>query len=195
MGYGNLPVRIPDVPGKITFRNGSDSTYVSYETGRDYHADRGNTTPQRVIIGQQIRTAPGFMLPNENYEKYFAEEAKNMTNPEADIADLYASVRSEFRMLQILFDQLFYEFQTQSHRNPAEIVNKYKVEMINNVLDPFLKLMKGKPYAAFLKRIDEPQTVTREDGTETTTGLNNSDVSLMLTQYKGAITKFAAELC
>ncbi len=194
MKYGNVPVRIPDVPGKIIFRKVAKSTYVLYEVGRVYSAERKNTTPKRVNIGQQIRTAPGMMLPNENYVKHFPEEAAKMTAEEAEIAELYGSVRSEYRTLQVLFDQLYYEFLILARKNPGEVVNEYKVERINKVLEPIMDLMEGKPYDVFLEKIAAPGKVTGEDGSEQLTGLTNSDVSLLLTQYKGAITRFGCEV-
>ena len=69
MAYGNSPVKIPKAPGKITFRKTTDRTYVLYETGRVYNPVRKTNTPQRAMIGLQIRNAPALMLPNENYEK------------------------------------------------------------------------------------------------------------------------------
>lgn len=73
MAYGNSPVKIPKVAGKITFRKTTDRTYVLYETGRVYNPVKKTNTPQRAMIGLQIRNAPALMLPNENYEKYFGK--------------------------------------------------------------------------------------------------------------------------
>ena len=47
MAYGNSPVKIPKVAGKITFRKTTDRTYVLYETGRVYNPVKKTNTPQR----------------------------------------------------------------------------------------------------------------------------------------------------
>ena len=79
MSYISKPAKIPDVPGKITLRERGDRVYVLYEIGRTYNPALQINTPQRKMIGQQIRNAPDMMLPNENYEQFFAngEEIMN----------------------------------------------------------------------------------------------------------------------
>ena len=194
MAYASTPVKIPDVPGKITLRERTDRTYVVYEIGRTYNSARKTTNPQRKYIGIQIRNAPTLMLPNENYEKYFANGAEKMTAAERKTARDYESVRKEFRMLNSLFDQLYFEFQIQAHRSPHYTVNGYKIRRINRILEPLREIMKDEPYAGFLEKLEEPQTIP-EDGEEAErpAGLDYSDVALALTQYKGAITRFSAD--
>ena len=113
-----------------------------------------------------------------------------------------------------MFDQLYFEFQIQAHRNPHFVVNAYKIQRINKVLVPLKRLMEGKPYGAFLEIPEEPQEVVEEELLVTTgvdqadgdfedqpvrarktklVGLDYSDVALLLTQYKGAMTRFAGE--
>ena len=70
---------------------------------------------------------------------------------------------------------------------------KIKVWRINKVLEPLRELMKDEPYAVFLEKLEEPQTVSDEEGTEKTIGLDCSDIALALTQYKGAMTRFSAD--
>ena len=186
------PVKIPNVKGKISFNKKADRTYVRYEIGRTYNSTRKNTNPQRVVIGLQIRNAPTLMLPNENYE----------------------ATSNDFWMLSCMFDQLYFEFQIQAHRNPHFVVNAYKIQRINKVLVPLKRLMEGKPYGAFLEIPEEPQEVVEEELLVTTgvdqadgdfedqpvrarktklVGLDYSDVALVLTQYKGAMKRFAAD--
>lgn len=193
MGYLNQPVKIPEVRGKITFRKRNGTTYVLYEIGRTYNSARRNTNPQRKIIGKQIRNVPTMMLPNENYMVFFGKGAADMTENERKAAKDYESVRSEFRMLASLFDQLYFEFQILAHRSPHMVVNEYKVRRINKVLEPLRALMADEPYAGFLERIEEPEVVRAEDGAEKQAGLNYSDVAILLTQYKGAMTRFSAD--
>ena len=194
MAYASTPVKIPDVPGKITLRERTDRTYVVYEIGRTYNSARKTTNPQRKYIGIQIRNAPTLMLPNGNYEKYFANGVEKMTAAERKTARNYESVRKEFRMLNSLFDQLYFEFQIQAHKSPHYIVNAYKIRRINKVLEPLRELMKNEPYAGFLERLEEPQTIPAEgEEEEKLAGLDYSDVALALTQYKGAMTRFSAD--
>ena len=215
MAFTNTPVKIPDVKGKITLRKYNDRTYVRYEIGRTYDTGRQSTNPQRVNIGLQIRNAPTLMLPNENYEKYFGKDGEEkMTAKERTAAENYEATSNDFWMLSCMFDQLYFEFQIQAHRNPHFIVNAYKTQRINKVLVPLKRLMEGKPYGAFLEIPEEPQEVVEEELLVTTgvdpadgdfedqpvrarktklVGLDYSDVALLLTQYKGAMTRFAGE--
>ena len=194
MATMNNPVKIPEIPGKITFRKKTDQTYVMYEIGRVYNSARKTTTPQRKMIGQQIRNAPTMMLPNENYEKYFAKGAERMTAAERKSAQDYEAVRKEFRMLNSLFDQLYFEFQILAHKSPHHVVNTYKIRRINKVLEPLRELMKNEPYLGFLEKLEEPESVPTEgEEEEKPAGLDYSDVALALTQYKGAITRFSAD--
>ncbi len=194
MSYLNRLVKVPDIPGKIVFRKTQDKVYVLYETGRKYNKDRKFNIPARIMIGQQIRTKPEFMLPNENYERYFSEEMMKMTEEERTAAEDYIATRGEFRTLQIVFDQLYYEFQIQARRDPHVVVNEYKVEKINQVLDRLMELMEGKSYAVFLERVPEPRMESGEDGKERLSGLSYGDISLLLTQFKGAVTRYSGEI-
>ena len=193
MSYISKPVKIPDVPGKITLRERGDRVYVLYEIGRTYNPALQINTPQRKMIGQQIRNAPGMMLPNENYEQFFANGEEIMSNEELVKVRDYEKIRGEYRMLNSLFEQLYYEFQIMAHRSPHYVVNAYKMRQINKVLEPLREIMKEEVYARFLEKLEEPEMVTDPDGNEKLTGLDYSDVALALTQYRGAMTRFAAD--
>ena len=193
MSYISKPAKIPDVPGKITLRERGDRVYVLYEIGRTYNPALQINTPQRKMIGQQIRNAPDMMLPNENYEQFFANGEEIMSNEELVKARDYEKIRGEYRMLNSLFEQLYYEFQIMAHRSPHYVVNAYKMRQINKVLDPLREIMKEEVYARFLEKLEEPEMVTDPDGNEKLTGLDYSDVALALTQYRGAMTRFAAD--
>ena len=192
MAYSSTPVKIPDVPGKITLREKEDRVYVLYEIGREYNPAKKTTTPQRKMIGQKIRNAPNMMMPNENYDQFFENGAKRMSSAERKKARDYEKDREEFRMLNSLFEQLYYEFQILAHKSPHFVVNEYKMRQINRVLEPLRRIMKDEPSAGFLEKMEEPQRVTGPDGEEKLTGLDYSDVALTLTQYKGAIMRFSA---
>ena len=131
---------------------------------------------------------------NVDQDKIAGSFKMKMTEEERAAAEEYIAARGEFRTLQIVFDQLYYEFQVQARRDPHEIVNEYKVEKINRVLDRLMELMEGKNYAVFLERVPAPQTESGEDGKERLSGLNYGDVSLLLTQFKGAITRYSGEI-
>ena len=215
MAYGNSPVKIPKAPGKITFRKMTDKTYVLYETGRVYNPTKKSNTPKRTMIGLQIRNAPTLMLPNENYEKYFGKDGEEkMTAKERAAAENYEITCNDFWMLNCMFEQLYFEFQIQAHRNPHFVVNEYKIQRINKVLVPLKRMMEDKSYGAFLEIPEEPREVVEEEMLETTMlnpedgspeeqpvrsrktkmiGLDYSDVALLLTQYKGAMTRFAGD--
>ena len=214
MAYSNKPVKIPEVQGKITLMKKADRTYVRYEFGRTYDPAKKNSVPQRVLIGLQIRTAPTLMLPNENYEKYFdGNGEEKMTGTERKTAEAYEAVSKEFWMLCGMFDQLYFEFQIQAHRNPKDVVNAYKIQRINKVLVPLKRLMAGEDYASFLEIPEEPREVPEEalvttafdpadgdleeqsvrSGKTKLVGLDYSDVALLLTQYKGATNRFMTE--
>ena len=223
MGFINTPVKIPDVKGKITLRKFNDRTYVRYEFGRTYDTGRKSTNPKRVNIGLQIRNAPTLMLPNENYEIYFSKDGtEKMTAKERTAAENYEMTSNDFWMLNCMFEQLYFEFQIQAHRDPHLVVNAFKIQRINKVLEPLKRMMEGKAYGAFLEIPPEPREVAEEtdDNDETgverrgrscgstlrwneqnrphcstrLVGLDYSDVALLLTQYKGAMTRFAADV-
>ena len=196
----NRPIKIPDVRGKISFRKKADSVYVQYEIGRTYNAARKNTSPKRVVIGLQIRNAPTLMLPNENYEKYFSKDGEEkMTAKERTAAENYETIRNDFWMLNCMFEQLYFEFQIQAHRDPHLVVNAFKIQRINKVLEPLKRMMEGKAYGAFLEIPPEPREVAEETddndetGVKRLVGLDYSDVALLLTQYKGAMNRFAGD--
>lgn len=194
MAYSNTPVKIPNVPGKITYRKRTDRVYVLYEIGRVYNSARKTTTAQRKMIGMQIRNAPTLMLPNDNYEKFFENGVEKMTAKERKTAQDYEAVRSEYKILNSLFDQMYFEFRIQAHRSPHRVVNTFKIRRINKILEPLQRLMADEPYAGYLELPEEPQTVSGGEGEEDKlVGLDYSDVALVLTQFKGAMTRFSAD--
>ena len=54
--------------------------------------------------------------------------------------------------------------------------------------------MEGKSYAVFLERVPLPRTESGEDGKDRLGGLDYGDVSLLLTQFKGAVTRYSGEI-
>ena len=71
--YLDAIVKIPDVPGKITYRTKGKTTYVEFEYGRVYDRERQFTIANRKTIGKQSEADPTIMQPNENYMKFFPD--------------------------------------------------------------------------------------------------------------------------
>ena len=71
--YLDYIVDIPEVKGKITFRNKGNARYVYYECNRIYDASKQYTTVKRVTIGKVSDDDETKMRPNENFRKYFPD--------------------------------------------------------------------------------------------------------------------------
>lgn len=71
--YLDFLVGIPQVQGKITYRNKNGTDYVYYEYDRDYDRSTRKTNPKRVTVGKRARSDPGKMQPNQNFLKYFPD--------------------------------------------------------------------------------------------------------------------------
>ena len=188
--YFNKPVMIPKAAGKITLAQRGETTYVLYETGRKYDPNKKYNIPERAGIGVQIPGQPELMLPNENYLTYFPKEEAKMTDQEKEMLESYDEEREQQFMLRDFFDQLFFEFQIMSRKRPGFVVNENKVRRINKVLEPVIEMLKNEAYAGFLELIPEPEIQKAEDGSSVLTGMSYSDVSLLLTQFKGALNRY-----
>ena len=188
--YMNKPVKIPVVPGKITFRKKEQGTYVQYELRREYTRSTQQSRVERVQIGVQIPERPDLMLPNEHYFTYFPKGEETMNTEEKASAENYEAEREYRFTLREFFDQLFYEFQKMSRKNPEGIVNENKVKRLNSVLQPLLEMMKDEEYARFLELIPEPEPQETKEGRTVTTGMSYGDAALLMTQFKSALTRY-----
>ncbi len=186
----NHVVPVPKIKGKIVFRKVNGTVYVEYETRRTYDPNRKYNKPERVRIGVRLPDRPELMLPNENYLTYFPKGEEDMTENEKEAVQAYAEEREHGLMLREFFDQLFYEFQAMSRKNPETVVNENKVKRLNRVLEPLLEMLKDEEEAQFLELIPEPETQKGEDGQIVTTGMSYGDVILLLTQFKSALNRF-----
>ena len=186
----NHVVPIPKVKGKIVFRRVNETVYVEYETGRVYDKNRKYNKPERVRIGIQIPERPDLMLPNENYFTYFPKGEETMSTEEKTSAESYEAEREYRLTLREFFDQLFYEFQKMSRKNPEGIVNENKVKRLNSVLQPLLEMMKDEKYAQYLELIPKPETQENKEGQTIITGMSYGDVALLMTQFKSALTRY-----
>ena len=113
-----------------------------------------------------------------------------MTDEEKERLENYDEEREQQFMLRDFFDQLFFEFQIMSRKRPGFVVNENKVRRINKVLEPVMAMLKNEAYAGFLELIPEPEVQKAEDGSSVLTGMSYSDVSLLLTQFKGALNRY-----
>lgn len=71
--YLNFTVDIPDKKTGISKKTIRGTTYIYYEHGRKYYADRKYTVPQCTSIGKVSEEKPGQMTPNGNYLKFFPD--------------------------------------------------------------------------------------------------------------------------
>ena len=186
----NHVVPIPKIKGKIVFRKVNETVYVEYEIRRVYDKNRKYNKPERVRIGVRIRERPDLMLANENYFTYFPKGEETMNTEEKASTENYETEREYRFTLREFFDQLFYEFQKMSRKNPEGIVNENKVKRLNSVLQPLLEMMKDEEYAQFLELIPEPETQETKEGKTIITGMSYGDVALLMTQFKSALTRY-----
>ena len=186
----NHVVPIPKIKGKIVFRKVNETVYVEYEIRRVYDKNRKYNKPERVRIGVRIRERPDLMLANENYFTYFPKGEETMNTEEKASTENYETEREYRFTLREFFDQLFYEFQKMSRKNPEGIVNENKVKRLNSVLHPLLEMMKDEEYAQFLELIPEPETQETKEGRMIITGMSYGDVALLMTQFKSALTRY-----
>lgn len=73
--YLDAVVEVPDVQGKITYREKKNTTYVEYECDRTYIPEKKYTTVSRKSIGKLLDPEKLLMQPNENFVRCFPEIA------------------------------------------------------------------------------------------------------------------------
>ena len=185
----NIPlcniVKVPDVPGKIVINKRATGNYVLYENGRRYDKQKKYNVPDRTMIGIQIPSRPEYMVPNENYWRFFPGGGQeDMDEKEKQELSQVEYERDQAYMIRDFFEQLYYEFQFQSRRQPNTMLNGYKVRKMNEILAPLKEMMKDEPAAAWLELIPEPVEETVEGGGTVIRGMTYSDVMMVLTQFR-----------
>ena len=70
-----------------------------------------------------------------------------------------------------------------AEKHPNEVVDQFKVRMINDVLDEMRAYLQGEYLEEYLKRIEEP-VEKNENGVTTLKGLTYSDVFMAMQWYK-----------
>lgn len=73
--YLDCLVKMPNAPGKIVCQKKGETTYVYYETDRTYDPKKRYTAPKRVTIGKRSKDDPDMIQPNENFLRFFPDEA------------------------------------------------------------------------------------------------------------------------
>ena len=81
--YFDSTVKIPDEKGKIIRKKKGNTTYVLYQYGRVYNAEKKYAVPQRTIIGKVNQDSPDTMYPNERFQEFFPTVALLEELPEA----------------------------------------------------------------------------------------------------------------
>ena len=179
------PVKIPNIPGRISFRKNGVREYVSYLADRKYNQEKKYSEPERIIIGRKIKDMPSLMYPNDNYDELFGAGKTDAEDEEMTMEeDMYIRNNGVYGMYIPFFEGLYHEFKQQMRRKADEPVNPYKAESINKVLRPLQEMMKDEEYSEFLGLIE-----TRKEG-EKETEMSYSDVMILLTQYKSALGKY-----
>ena len=87
---GKVPV--PQVEGKITVKKVRGTQYVYFETGRVYDKTRKFNVPRRRLVGKMA--GDGWMVPNENYAKFFPRKAPKARNGRGEAPQRSACVRA-----------------------------------------------------------------------------------------------------
>ena len=177
------PVKIPEIPKKIRFKEKDGTSYVQYLEERKYDSDKKHNVPNWVNIGKKIEAMPSMMYPNDNYERLFCEEEREaMEESRTAEEEQYARDTSTYTLYNSFFEGLYHEFKQQTRKNADLYINGYKADSINKVLLPLKEMMQGEPYAELLGLIS-----SIEYGEE---GMTYSDAMILLTQYKSALTKY-----
>lgn len=71
--YYDYAVKIPQVKGKIITKKKGASTYVLFQYGQQYNAEKKYAIPQRTIVGKIHSDNHDLMYPNEKFHDYFPE--------------------------------------------------------------------------------------------------------------------------
>ena len=180
--YGNQPVPIPKIPGRIFFRKYHETRYVQYQVEKKYNPERKYNEHVRKTIGIQLEHMPSLMLPNENYELYFTKEGKPMEQQLNMAENEFIRSRAAYTQYADFFNSLYYEIKQQSRRNLDRVITAYQAESLNRILLPLKEVMQDEEYADCLSLIRIP------DGDES--GMTYGDVMILLTQFKTALAKY-----
>lgn len=71
--YFNTTVEIPKIKGKIITKKKGCTTYILYQYGSKYNAEKRYAVPLRTIVGKVSPDDPSLMVPNEKFQIYFPD--------------------------------------------------------------------------------------------------------------------------
>jgi hypothetical protein len=71
--YLDFLVKIPDAPGKITYRQKGSAKYMEFEYDRVYDSRKKYTVVRRATCGKVSAADSTMMQPNENFLRYFPD--------------------------------------------------------------------------------------------------------------------------
>lgn len=81
--YYDFAVQVPSVKGKIISKRKGGSTYILFQYGQDYNAEKKYAIPKRAIIGKVHPLDATLMFPNEKFQEYFPDAVPPEELPEA----------------------------------------------------------------------------------------------------------------
>ncbi len=180
--YSDTPVKIPDIPSKISFRKYKENCYVQYLTGRKYNREKKYTIPVKKTIGIRLAHMQTMMLPNDNYERYFNREGVPMADQLTTGEEQYIQDRNIYALYADFFQELYYEIKQQSRKNLSSVVTSYTAQSINRILKPLMELMQNEDYAECLSLVRIPD--------EDNPGMTYADVMILMTQFRTALSKY-----
>ena len=91
---------------------------------------------------------------------------------------------TERRILFNMFEQVYYYMEELAMKFPNDIVDEYKVRVVNELLEKFRGCFETENMDRHLELIDPPREETDEDGKRKMTGMTYSDVMFLLKWYK-----------
>ena len=71
-----------------------------------------------------------------------------------------------------------------AEKNPNDVMNAFKVQRINEVLEEFRAFVQDGKMKKYLQLLEEPREEMDEKGNNTLTGMTYSDAMVLLKWYK-----------
>ena len=207
MTYYEYPTKIPQIPGKITYRacRRSAGHYVLLETGRRYMSEKQYNLVNRATIGRTIPEMPGMMYPSARYLDLFRdelpEEVVRKMNQQDENGKRSVFIwndnedgdennrKADFELLLTFLVQQKAVLQAVTERRPNNVVSAFIIQGLNAVLQPLREIMQDELYACFLPPLEEPKAVGKGEDRHLE-GLTNLEVFMTLDRYETAARKY-----
>ena len=171
--YLNYLVDIPDIKGKITYRNKGNARYVYFECDRVYDPLKKYTNVRRVTIGKVSDEDETKMQPNQNFKKYFPEvevpeEDRNSIRSSCLQAGAYMVIQKSVKDLELdkILDGIFdsktmgfiLDFAAYSIITEGNAAQYYPDYAYNHPLfTPGMKIYNDSAISDFLRTINHDQ--------------------------------------